>query len=340
MPTDHVIESLQGFATLDDLISLLREKPDCSVVIINDLGNPIGVMHDFDVRHALAHSVRTDVALCELMSTDFTCVTENEYIALATLKPFKTKSETLIVLDDTGTAVRVKKPTSQNKSQSQMPPLLLIAGGYGVRMGELTKHTPKPMLIVNDKPIISHIVHSAIARGTKIYIAVHHLADQIENYFGDGSQFKISIEYIREKTPLGTGGCFKELPVQHGPVIVCNADILCNVSFNALVNFHEELGFSATVAVANHTIKNPFGVVKSDGFLVVDQEEKPVWITSVNAGLYVIDADTKRFIKPDENITMPDVIKRLIKKQKKVAKFPIFENWADIGSRASYLKHR
>ena len=117
MPTDHVIESLQGFATLDDLISLLREKPDCSVVIINDLGNPIGVMHDFDVRHALAHSVRTDVALCELMSTDFTCVTENEYIALATLKPFKTKSETLIVLDDTGTAVRVKKANlSKQKS--------------------------------------------------------------------------------------------------------------------------------------------------------------------------------------------------------------------------------
>ena len=87
-----------------------------------------------------------------------------------------------------------------------------MAGGYGKRMGCLTRDTPKPMLKVNGKPMLEYIIANAEAHGLMdITISIHFQQEKITDYFGDGSKFDVSIEYIYEKQPLGTAGCIKSL---------------------------------------------------------------------------------------------------------------------------------
>ena len=204
-------------------------------------------------------------------------------------------------------------------------------------MGNLTKDKPKPMLKVKNKPMLQHIVEMAVKEGfEKIFISTHYLAEQIHDYFGDGSTFGADINYIFEEKPLGTGGSFARLPVEEGLCLVTNADIISGVGYSKLVDFHRLHGGAATMAVKQHIIQHPFGVVKADGVDLLEFEEKPIWKTNINAGIYVLDMHLKKLIKKNEVIDMPNLIARASKEYKDVKIFPLHESWIDLGDLEAY----
>ncbi len=211
--------------------------------------------------------------------------------------------------------------------------ILIMAGGFGKRMMPLTNDIPKPMLEISGKPILEHIICNARSQGFhSFFISVHYLADKIMEYFGDGSKWDVEILYIHEEIPLGTAGCmtlFKQKPVT--PFIVTNGDLYSDINFSAILDFHNNNSADATMGVKEQKLRNPFGVVETEGLEITKIEEKPIHLSYINSGIYVVNPDVLNILQVNQYKDMPDFFLDLRNNMKKIIAFPIHESWEDLG---------
>jgi len=217
--------------------------------------------------------------------------------------------------------------------------VVLMAGGLGMRLRPLTEAVPKSLLAVNGKPMLEHIIERFVEQGfRRFFLSVNYKSEMIRNYFGDGSDWGVEIDYIEEDKPLGTGGALSLLPAQgiSDNIIVMNGDLLTTLNFRHLLDFHSTHDGAATMCVRDYSIRVPFGVVKVDGEYFVDVVEKPAHSCFVNAGIYVIASDQLQHIPKDLFFDLPDLFGLLKAQGKKVTVFPLREDWRDIGSFQDY----
>ena len=165
-----------------------------------------------------------------------------------------------------------------------------------------------------------------------IYLSVHHLKEKIIKYFGNGKKFGVTINYIIEKKPLGTGGCIKMLPTKNNnPIIVMNSDIICDLNINNLLNYHQKNKAYATMAVRVLDKSNPYGVIKTSGINIKGFEEKPKIIKKINCGVYAFNRNCLQFLKNNDKIDMISFFMKMKKNKKKLIAFPVYEKWNDLG---------
>ncbi|MDK3155390.1 nucleotidyltransferase family protein [Kamptonema cortianum] len=215
--------------------------------------------------------------------------------------------------------------------------VVLMAGGLGSRMKPLTDTCPKPLLKIGNKPILETIVEDFVNHGfRRIFIAVNYMADSIKDYFGDGSRWNASISYLDEKERLGTAGALRLLPdIPNQPVIVMNADVLTQVNFGQLLDFHARESATATMCVREYDMQVPYGVISTEGSSIVSIDEKPVHRFFVNAGIYVLSPKALSCL--DGGYTdMTTLFDQLRNKQDRCIVFPIHEYWLDIGKMSDY----
>lgn len=218
------------------------------------------------------------------------------------------------------------------------PPLraVVMAGGFGTRLGELTSETPKPMLPVGDRPLLERIVSQLRDAGiTHVNLTTHYRAESIAAHFGDGRAFGVEIEYVSEDRPLGTAGALG-LVSGDSPLLVMNGDILTGIDFRAMHQFHEEHAADMTVALRPYELRVPYGVVELSGSAVEGISEKPLLRGFVNAGIYLVDPAAARLVSPGEALEMPELIERLVADGRRVVGFPLREYWLDIGRPDDY----
>ena len=218
--------------------------------------------------------------------------------------------------------------------------MVIMAGGKGTRLLPKTEKTPKPMLQLGGKPILEHIMIQAKNEGiTRFILAIHHLGDVIEGYFGDGQSLGVDISYIREKTPLGTAGALRLIaPKPTKPISVTNGDVLTKGRYSDLLDFHNQNQAIATMAVQVHESRNPFGVVQTSGIKITGYEEKPIIKSLINAGVYVLDPSTLDFLGKYKEYNMPTLFEDLKKKGLNTIAFPLHEKWLDLGSPSDLAK--
>ena len=214
---------------------------------------------------------------------------------------------------------------------------IIMAGGFGKRLKPLTNHTPKVMIKVFDKPMIQHIIESAVSDGFKnFFVSVNYLKKKIENYLRDGSQFGIRINYIREKKPLGTAGSLSLHNSSNNlPVIVVNGDTFTDVNYNNLIKYHNKNRAELTIVTSLKRDREESGVLITKSKKVIDLKEKPLIIKKINAGIYVINKSILNLIKKNKFLSMTDLIKLVIRKKKRVVSFPIYEKWQDLGTKSN-----
>ena len=213
---------------------------------------------------------------------------------------------------------------------------IIMAGGFGRRMGSLTEKTPKPMLEIAGKPILEHLIVRAKSNGFKNFaISIHYLGKVIEDYFGDGSTLGVKITYLRETKPLGTAGALQLInPIPNEPFLVSNADLVSDVDFAAFLDFHYSQGCEATMAIREHQWQNPFGVVETVDGKIKNIIEKPITSSTVSAGIFAFNPEITQLVNEGEFCDMPTLFHRLIAGNKNACAFPLHENWADIGRKA------
>lgn len=235
-------------------------------------------------------------------------------------------TENLIVTDVIGL-------TDNLIDNSQSNTVVLMVGGLGSRLGELTTNCPKPMLKVGGIPVLEIIVNNLKEHGFNDFIfCVNYRAEMIESYFGNGSFKGVKIRYVNEQKRMGTAGALTLLPADvTGPLLVMNGDIVTKVNFSSLMDFHRNHSNCATMAVRKFDFQIPYGVVKTDGVSVTGIDEKPLQSFLVSAGIYLIDPESLALMPRNTFFDMPQFIEMLIRENKGVQAFPIHEYWLDIG---------
>lgn len=216
----------------------------------------------------------------------------------------------------------------------------------GTRLRPLTDNLPKPMVPIMNKPLLERSMVNLKRYGIKdIVISTGYKSKAIEDYFGNGSKLGLSIEYIHEDSPLGTGGAIKNTGhLFSDTFLVFNADILCNMDFKELIKFHKSKKAAATIAVTR--VKNPsvYGVIESDkhGY-AVSFTEKPkadeIKSDFINAGVYVFEPEVLREIPEGRPVSVErETFPALLHGDKKIAVYKGCTYWMDIGTPEKYLQ--
>jgi NDP-sugar pyrophosphorylase family protein len=189
--------------------------------------------------------------------------------------------------------------------------------------------------------MLEHLINQFISLGFhNFYISTHYMPEQISNHFGDGSEWNITITYVHEDSPLGTGGALGLLPesLPKLPLIMMNGDVLTKVDFKRLLDHHQNNEFDATMCVREVEHQISFGVVESQDNLITAMVEKPTYRYRINTGIYVLSPECVASVKPNTKIDLPTLLAQRMQKEEKVGIYTSYDYWLDIGQMADYQK--
>lgn len=303
-------------------------------IVVDEGGRILGTVTDGDIRRALLRGVPLDHPVREAMFEEpltgrIGGDAENaEKLALTSRK--SQAHIFLPLLDEDGV---LREIIVVDNPRIDMPAALVMAGGFGRRLGGSTKTTPKPLLKVGDGPVLEHVFRQIEEAGIgRVYVSIHYLSEKIEAFVAARNN-QADVQVIREDEPLGTAGAIAHLPVETaGTLLVVNGDVLSNVAITAFVDFHRRLGNDATVAAAQYEYQVPFGVIRHGEDGVLDGiDEKPTFRHYVAAGMYMLSQEMRDLVSPDLPMDMPDLLNAGRSSGLRVGIFPIHEYWTDIG---------
>ncbi|HCU66610.1 MAG TPA: alcohol dehydrogenase [Rheinheimera sp.] len=327
-------------SSIRDALKIIDQASLRIALVVSEAQQLLGVVTDGDIRRGLLKNFSLDSPVSAVMNahpvTAQTGTSRRELIKL-----MNDKGLLSIPLLENGKVVDLEILQRKLPEFRHDNPVFLMAGGFGTRLKPLTNDCPKPMLKVGDKPILELVLLSFIRSGFhNFYISLHYMPEQIQQYFGDGSKWNVSIKYIYEDLPLGTAGALGLLPPDAPklPVLLMNGDLLTTVDFEQLLEFHNKSRSDATMCVRDYEYQIPFGVINGDGERVLSMVEKPIQRLFVNAGIYVINPEVRAQVKPNQRIDMPTLLEQNIELTKKVSMFPIHEYWLDIGRIDDYQR--
>ena len=217
---------------------------------------------------------------------------------------------------------------------------VILAGGKGTRLYPYTVAMPKPLVPVGDLPILEIVIRRLKQYKVKeIIVSTGHLAELIEAYFKDGKKWGVRIRYAREDRPLGTAGAIKNISCLDDNFILMNGDVLTDINYHKLFNFHLKHKGIATLSIIRRDIFVDFGVIKTDSnFELLDYIEKPRHFNYVSMGIYVLSKNCKNYISRGEHIDIPDLILRMKSKGEKTFCYEPGCYWLDIGRIEDFQK--
>ncbi len=326
----------------DDTLRRVIEVIDAAelqiALVTDERRRLLGTITDGDVRRGLLQGLSLEAKAREVMNASPTTAPAGTPPSATEALMHRRSLRHIPVLDADGVVVALALPRTDS-SQGRLPnQVVLMAGGLGTRLGALTEHTPKPLLMVGAKPILETILESFVSQGFyRFHIAVNYRADMIEAYFGDGSRWGVEIDYLRETKRLGTVGALSLLDAPPSETFfVMNGDVLTKINFRYMLEFHEKHGQSATMAVREYDLQVPFGVVDLEGHTIKGLIEKPVQRYFVNAGVYALSPHCCGLIPCDDYFDMTSLFQALIAQRQLAASFPIYEYWLDVGRTSDF----
>ena len=214
---------------------------------------------------------------------------------------------------------------------------VIMSGGLGTRLKPITQNMPKALVEVKGKPILLRIIESLKLHGfKKIILTVNYKKEMIKDYFDNGEGFGVEIEYIDEGKRMGTAGSLSLInldKIKKSNFLVMNCDIITDIDFTALMNFHLYNKSIATMCVNKFNIDIPYGVIRIESEKIIKIEEKPVYNYNVNAGIYILNKKTIKKIPTNIFFDMPSLFNQLLEAKESIYAFPIYENWKDIGQK-------
>ncbi|PTM04100.1 MAG: nucleotidyltransferase [Bacteroidetes bacterium] len=316
-------------------LNLIRDVSRLILFVSSKNGTIIGSLTDGDIRRSLTKDQNLLMQVGNICNRNYVFKEDTtDFIELQSF--YKRNIKILPLLNKDKTLSRV---IDLEKTKSLLPmECVIMAGGRGKRLSPLTDTIPKPMLPLNNKPIIEHNIDRLISFGIKkIYISVKYLGEQIETYFGDGSSKGIEIKYIWENEPLGTAGAISlvnEFKTDH--ILLMNSDLFTNVDFEEmyikLINENADM----VVASTEYKVDIPFAVFESDDKEVTAFKEKPTYIYHSNAGVYIFKKELVSRIPKNKYYDITDLMDNLIADGGKLVHDIIRGYWIDIGKPIDY----
>jgi dTDP-glucose pyrophosphorylase len=307
-----------------------------SVLSIGDIQRAI--LNQYALSEPILSVLRTNITICRLSDT-------TEYIKSIMLEQ---RTEYMPILDDENNLVDlwywedVFGEKVKRKNIDLKLPVIIMAGGLGTRLKPLTNVLPKPLLPVNEKTIIEHIMDRFVTVGCKdFYISVNYKSDLIKFHFDNLRDKNYNLVYFKEDKPLGTAGSMYMLKERiKSTFFVTNCDILIDQELEDIYNYHVNSRNLITIVSALKSYKIPYGTLKTgvNGKLL-RLDEKPEYIMQINTGMYLLEPEALQYIPENEFFHITELIEKIVENKLSVGVFPIAENsWQDIGDWEEYLK--
>jgi dTDP-glucose pyrophosphorylase len=308
------------------------------VLVIDEDGKLEGTISDGDIRRGLLRGLTMDSPLTTVVHRNPFVVPPQMPRGSIEQLMVANKIQQIPVVDEHRKVVGLHVWDQIASPQALSNVMVIMAGGKGTRLRPHTEGCPKPLLPVNGKPMLEHIIDRAKTEGfSHFVISLHYLGHMIEEYFEDGSRFGVRIDYLREESPLGTAGALSLLsPRPSEPIVVTNGDVLTDIHYDEVLDFHLRQKAVATMAVRVHEWQHPFGVVQTEGIDIVGFEEKPVARSHINAGVYALDPSSLDELDKNSPCDMPTLFRRLQTKELRTVAYPMHEPWLDVGRPSDY----
>jgi dTDP-glucose pyrophosphorylase len=315
------------------------DKAGCQIALIVDAERRLlGTLSDGDARRGILKGLSLTDPVSAAMHLNPTCVRSDEdrHSILATMR--RLGLHQIPIVDARHIVVGLEVVSDFLSVAQRDNWVVLMAGGLGSRLQELTRDVPKPMLMVGSRPLLETIVRGYAEQGFRnFYFAVNYKAEQIEAHFGDGAALGVNIRYLREDRRMGTAGALSLLPEAPArPVVVSNADLLTKEDFGYMLDQHIEQHADATMAVRSYEMQVPFGVVREEQGRIEAIEEKPVLRFTVSAGVYVLSPHVIELVPRGESCDMPALFDAVSRHQLRTRCHHINGYWLDIGRLPDY----
>lgn len=325
--------TLHENATIQDAIRNLDEVAIQIVLIVDNENRLIGTLSDGDIRRGLLKGLHLHSSIESIIFRNPLVVPaslqRNFVLQLMTMN----KIRQIPIVDEKGRILGIHLWDHLAHPIERNNVMVIMAGGRGRRMHPYTEDCPKPMLQVAGKPMLELIIQRAKAEGFhEFIISLHYLGRVIEDYFSDGGELGVKIDYLREETPLGTAGALSLIEVRpNKPFVITNGDVITDIRYSELLDFHDRYVADATMAVRLHEWQHPFGVVKMQGIKIAAIEEKPISHTHINAGVYVLSPSTLDYLDHGKACDMPTLFERIRENEGQTIAYPMHEPWLDVG---------
>lgn len=330
---------LKNQSVRDALIKLNDLRADSILFVTDEQKHLLGTLTDGDLRRGFIKGFMFDTPLMDYVEPHPLFIYEDE-IHLADMNDLRKRN--LLVMPIVNRDMVITRVINLRLAYSVIPAdVIIMAGGKGLRLLPLTKDMPKPMLYVGDKPILEHQIDLLSKYSMRnINITVNYLAHKIEEYFKDGSEKGLKINYIREDKPLGTLGAVRLIEsLEHDYVLIMNSDILTNIDLEGFFQTFIRSGADMAVASTSYQVEVPYGVLEVDTDNNVSSlREKPRYTYYSNAGIYLVKKELLSMIPDGELYNVTDLMEALIKNGGKLVSYPILGYWLDIGKHEDYRK--
>ena len=301
--------------------------------LLDEAGRPVGSVTDGDLRRGILRGIGPDAMVADIAHANPRTMPATAAAEEILAVMHRERITFMALVDRDGRLVAMQSMQHLLDTPARDNLVVLMAGGLGQRLRPLTENMPKPMLNVGGRPLLETLVQNCVNQGFRNFcISVNYQAQKVIDYFGDGSRYGASITYIREAERLGTAGplCHIEKRPEK-PILVVNGDILTNVDFRNVLEFHVAHDAAATMAVREYQMQIPYGVVEVEHSQIQEIREKPVLRYLVNAGIYVLDPAALDRIPRDRMYDMTRLFSDIRQAGQSLLAFPLREYWLDIG---------
>jgi dTDP-glucose pyrophosphorylase len=324
LPVDSTIQ--QAIRNLDQVAIKI-------VMVVNESGELQGTISDGDIRRGLLRGLDLNSPIASVVYCNPLVVPPEIGRDMVMQLMMANKILQIPVVDERHHVVGLHLWDEITTPPTRSNLMVIMAGGKGTRLRPHTEKCPKPLLPVAGKPMLEHIIERASLEGfSNFVLAIHYLGHMIEDYFRKGERFGVQIDYLREQSPLGTAGALTLLnPRPDAPFLVINGDVISDIRYGELLDFHIRYDAAATMAVRVFEWQHPFGVVQTQGVDIVGFEEKPVARSHINAGVYALSPDALNVLTENAHCDMPTLFERLQAISKRTVAYPMHEPWLDVG---------
>lgn len=328
---------IQQDAPLSIALKRMNElSGDLTLFIIDEDNKLIGSLTDGDARRGLLNGLSVDDNICSFMNHSCFTISSNGNNMQDIIAAKKKNIRIIPLIDEQN---HIQRLINFSFYYSYLPvDAFILAGGEGIRLRPLTANTPKPMLAVGDKPILEHLIDRLIRFGIyNIQLSVNYLGDKISDYFKDGADKGVQIDYVREKKQMGTIGSISSAkPFQNDDVLIINSDLLTNINFEEFYIDFIEKDADMSIACVPYSINIPYAILDITDDHVKGLKEKPTFEFLSNAGIYLIKKKHLQRIPADAFYNATDLIKEMIAGGLKITHFTLLNYWLDIGKMDDY----
>ncbi|GAB3340940.1 nucleotidyltransferase family protein [Marivirga atlantica] len=324
--------------SFEKAVELLDHNGTGFLPVVDQHNKLIGVITDGDLRRAILAKKIADVK--QIMNADPITMPSGTSHVIAKRKLKQIHRRQMPLVDEQGKLTEVVLLNDFDVAPKEEW-VVIMAGGLGSRLGELTKDIPKPMLPIGGRPMLEHIIDNFKEFGFyKFILCVNYKAEIIENHFKDGTNFGIEVRYTHENKRMGTAGPLSLIDFDISDnLFVVNGDLITSIDFNDFLEFHLTQKADATMCVKSYSNEIPYACINADSDNnLLEIQEKPSFNYHINAGMYIVNKDLLKLIPNDTFYDMPTLFEEALGKGKSVKIFRMDDYWLDIGQPSDYQK--